>query len=136
MQLADSLKSVEHTMVDYGEDEFTQGRLHPMIDVSLRADRILEEAKDPDVGVVLLDVVLGYGCNDDPATGLAEGIRKTRKVAGDRISFVASICGVDTDPQNASRQREILEELGVHVCGSNARAARLAAMLLERGELA
>ncbi|HOO88638.1 MAG TPA: fatty-acid metabolism regulator protein, partial [Synergistales bacterium] len=130
-KLADSLKSVEHTMVDYGEDEFTQGRLHPMIDVSLRADRILEEAKDPGVGVILLDVVLGYGCNDDPATGLAEGIRKARKVAGERIAFVASICGVDTDPQNASRQREILEELGVHVCESNARAARLAAMLVE-----
>lgn len=130
-KLADSLKSVEHTMVDYGEDEFTQGRLHPMIDVSLRADRILEEAKDPGVGVILLDVVLGYGCNDDPATGLAEGIRKARKVAGERIAFVASICGVDTDPQNASRQRKILEELGVHVCESNARAARLAAMLVE-----
>lgn len=118
-------------MVDYGEDEFTQGRLHPMIDVSLRADRILEEAKDPGVGVILLDVVLGYGCNDDPATGLAEGIRKARKVAGERIAFVASICGVDTDPQNASLQRKILEELGVHVCESNARAARLAAMLVE-----
>ena len=83
------------------------------------------------MGVVLLDVVLGYGCNDDPATGLAEGIRKALKVAGDRIAFVASICGVDTDPQDASRQREILEELGVHVCESNARAARLAAMLVE-----
>lgn len=131
MQLADSLKSVGHTMVDYGEDEFTQGRLHPMIDVSLRAERIYEEAKDPDVGVILLDVVLGYGCNEDPATGLAEGIRKALSVAGDRVAFVASICGVDTDPQDASRQRRILEDLGVHVCGSNARAARLAALILE-----
>ncbi len=131
MKLEDSLKSEQHSMVDYGEDEFTQGRLHPMIDVSLRAERIYEEAKDPEVGVILFDVVLGYGCNDNPAAGLAEGIRKAQSAAGDRIAFVASICGVDTDPQNASEQRRILEELGVHVCESNARAARLAAMILE-----
>ncbi len=131
MKLEDSLRSEQHSMVDYGEDEFTQGRLHPMIDVSLRAERIYEEAKDQEVGVILFDVVLGYGCNDNPAAGLAEGIRKARSAAGDRIAFVASICGVDSDPQNASEQRRILEELGVHVCDSNARAARLAAMILE-----
>ncbi len=131
VRLADSFVSVGHSMVDYGEDEFTQGRLHPMIDVSLRAERIVREARSPDVGVVLLDVVLGYGCDEDPAGGLADGIRKAREAAGDRIAFVASVCGVDADPQNASRQGETLRKLGVHVCDSNARAARLASMLAE-----
>lgn len=131
MRLEDSLKSIGHSMVDYGEDEFTQGRLHPMIDVSLRAERIYEESRDPEVGSILFDVVLGYGCNENPATGLAEGIRKAQSLAGDRVVFIASICGVDTDPQNASRQRKILEGLGVYVCESNARAARLAALILE-----
>lgn len=131
MKLADSLVATGHSMVDYGEDEFTQGRLHPMIDVSLRADRIAKEAQAPGVGVILLDVVLGYGCNEDPAGGLAAGIRRAREAAGDRVAFVASVCGVDADPQNASRQEQTLRDLGVHVCGSNARAARLACMLAE-----
>ncbi|HAA47675.1 MAG TPA: fatty-acid metabolism regulator protein, partial [Synergistaceae bacterium] len=131
LKLEDSLTSVEHTIVDYGEDEFTQGRLHPMIDVSLRAGRFVEEAKDPGVGVILFDVVIGYGCNPDPATELAEGVLKAKAVAGDRIAFVASICGTETDPQDAARQRSILEDAGVLVCDSNARAARLASYLLK-----
>lgn len=131
LKLEDSLTSVEHTIVDFGEDEFTQGRLHPMIDVSLRAGRFVEEAKDPGVGVILFDVVIGYGCNPDPARELAEGVLKAKAVAGDRIAFVASICGTEADPQNAARQRSILEDAGVLVCESNARAARLASYLLK-----
>ena len=117
--------------MDFGEDEFTQGRLHPMIDVSLRAARFEEEAKDPEVGVILFDVVIGYGCNPDPATGLVEGILKARALGKDRIAFVASICGTEADPQDGARQRRILEDAGVTVCHSNAQAARLAAYLLK-----
>ncbi|EFQ24483.1 FdrA family protein [Aminomonas paucivorans DSM 12260] len=131
LRLEDSLASVEHSIVDFGEDEFTQGRLHPMIDVSLRAARFEEEAKDPEVGVILFDVVIGYGCNPDPATGLVEGILKARALGKDRIAFVASICGTEADPQDGARQRRILEEAGVTVCHSNAQAARLAAYLLK-----
>ena len=131
LQLEDSLASVEHSIVDFGEDEFTQGRLHPMIDVSLRASRFEEEARDPEVGVILFDVVIGYGCHPDPATGLVEGILMARALAKDRIVFVASICGTEADPQDGARQRRILEEAGVVVCDSNAQAARLAAYLLK-----
>jgi len=131
LALEDSLTSVEHTIVDFGEDEFTQGRLHPMIDVSLRAGRFVEEAKDPEVGVILFDVVIGYGCNPDPAKELAEGVLKAKAAAGERLAFVASICGTEADPQNAVRQRSILEDAGVIVCDSNARAARLASFLLK-----
>ncbi len=130
MRLPDSLRLQEHAIVDYGEDEFTQGRLHPMIDLTLRCDRIREEAEDPEVGVILLDVVLGYGCNEDPAGYLAEAVRSARTRVGDRVAFVASVCGVDSDPQNAAEQARKLVEAGVEMCGSNAEAARLAAALL------
>lgn len=131
-KLQNSLKPLEHSIVDYGEDEFTQGRLHPMMDLTLRCDRLLVEAADPEVEVILLDVVLGYGCNPDPAGVLAEAIKNARKTTGDRIAYVASICGVDQDPQDGAKQRKILEDAGVTVCESNAQAARLAAFLLGR----
>lgn len=134
LKLEDSLRSVEHTIVDFGEDEFTQGRLHPMIDVSLRASRFQEEVKDPEVGVVLFDVVIGYGCHPDPATGLVEGIRKAKEICGDRVVFVASVCGTPDDVQDADRQRRILEEAGVVVMDSNAKASRLASFLLSLSE--
>lgn len=130
MQLEDSLKPKEHSIIDYGEDEFTQGKLHPMIDVSFRCERIIAEAKDPAVGVILMDVVLGYGCHEDPAAFIAEAVREAKKVSGDRIAFVASVCGTDADPQNASLQKKKLEDAGVFVCSSNARAVRLAASLI------
>ena len=131
MKLADSLVSREHSIVDYGEDEFTQGKLHPMIDVTFRCERILAEAKDPEVGVMLLDIVLGYGCHADPGGAVAEAVREAKKTCGDRIVFVASICGTDADPQNASTQKKALEDAGVVVCDSNAQAVHLASALIE-----
>lgn len=130
-KLADSLISEGHTIVDYGEDEFTQGKLHPMIDPAFRAGRIVAEAKDKDTGVILFDVVLGYGCHRDPAGAAAEAVLAARGFCGERVAFVASVCGTDRDPQNLTEQRKKLEEAGVFVCSSNARAARLAAALAE-----
>lgn len=130
MKLADSLKSRGHTMVDYGEDEFTQGRLHPMMDSTFRAERLLSESQDPDVGVILFDCVLGYGCHPNPAGQMAEAVEKARKKAGGRIAYVAYVCGVDADPQGAAEQRKMLEEAGVTVCDSNAEAARLACYIV------
>lgn len=132
MKLEDSLTMKEHSIVDYGEDEFTQGKLHPMIDVSFRCGRIAKEAADAQTGVILMDVVLGYGCHRDPASDIAEAVRDAKKVCGDRVAFVASVCGTEGDPQKASQQREKLEDAGVHVCDSNAQATRLAAYLLGR----
>lgn len=130
MKLEDSLASREHTIVDYGEDEFTQGKLHPMIDVAFRCKRIVEEAKNPEVGVMLLDVVLGCGCHADPGGFVAAAVREARTVCGDRIAFVASICGTDADPQNAAAQKKVLEDAGVVVCESNSQAAHLASALI------
>ena len=131
-KLENSLQMREHSIVDYGEDEFTQGKLHPMIDVSFRCGRIAEEAANQEVGVILMDLVLGYGCHRDPASEIAEAVKKAKSLCGDRIAFVASVCGTEGDPQKASDQRKKLEDAGVHMCDSNAQATRLAAYLLGR----
>lgn len=133
-KLADSNTSVGHTCVDLGEDEFTQGRLHPMIDPALRNRRILQEARDPATAVILLDVVLGYGAHPDPAGAAAEAIAVARTIAeqgGRHIVFIASVCGTEGDPQRLSRQEAVLREAGVIVLPDNASAARLAGLITQ-----
>lgn len=130
---AGAAASRAHTILDLGEDEFTQGRLHPMIDPTLRLQRLAQEAADPDVGVVLLDVVLGFGADRDPAGTLAPAIAEARRRAldgGRYLCVVGSLCGTEEDLQDFQAQREALLEAGMVVEGSNARAARLAGRIL------
>jgi FdrA protein len=129
LKLADSNKSLAHTCVDLGEDEFTLGRLHPMLDLSLRNRRIQWEAEDPETVVILLDVVLGYGVHPDPAGETAEAIRVCCDVTPNPPIFVAHVCGTEGDPQSLAEQEEKLKEAGVLVVGSNAAAARLVGMI-------
>jgi len=127
-------RSRAHTVIDMGGDEFTQGRLHPMLDPTLRLQRIRQEAADPQTAVLLLDVVLGYGAHPEPAAALTPVIREVREQArraGRHLSVVASVCGTDGDPQDAGAQRDTLIEAGVLVEDSNARAARLAGLITE-----
>ncbi len=129
-QLPDSLHSQGHTAVDLGEEEFTVGRPHPMIDNDLRIRRLLQEAADPETAVIMLDVVLGYGAHPDPASELAPAVQKARELrraAGGELLVVASVTGTEADPQGLSRQTSLLEQAGVVVCESNAAAARLVA---------
>ena len=131
--LKDVWKSQEHMAIDLGDDLFTQGRPHPMIDFRLRNERIIQEAKDPGTAVILLDIVLGYGSNMDPAGELVPAIQQAQKVAAKgkrKIIFVGSVCGTDSDPQNLSRQEELLRAAGVILAESNAQAARLAAAIV------
>jgi FdrA protein len=137
LRLEDSWKSRGHTIVDLGEDEFTRGKPHPMIDFSLRGERMAREAADDGCGVILLDVVLGYGAHPDPAGALAPMIRDAKESArreGRYLAIVASVTGTDEDPQNFTLQRRALEECGVSVLPSNAQAASYAGMLLEMGK--
>jgi FdrA protein len=113
-------ESAGHTFVDFGDDELTEGRAHPMIDPSLRTERLRREAADPDVGVVLLDVVLGYGAHPDPAEELAPAIRDAR------AQVIVALCGAAGDPQDLDAQRRRLGEAGAVVTRSNAHAARIA----------
>jgi len=133
-QLPDSTHSQGHTAVDLGEEEFTVGRLHPMMDNALRIRRLLQEARDPEVAVILLDVVIGYGAHPDPAVELGSAVQKARLLAqeaGRELIVVASVTGTEGDPQSLSRQVQKLQAAGVVVCDSNAAAARLVARIVE-----
>ncbi len=131
--LPDSTKSYQHTAVDLGEEEFTVGRPHPMIDNDLRIRRILQESRDPEVAVILLDVVIGYGAHPDPASELGEAVAEAQKLVrgeGRELIFVASVTGTEEDPQSLSRTVSTLERAGVIICNSNSAAARLTALLV------
>lgn len=133
-QLADPNVSQEHTLVDMGEDFFTQNRPHPMIDVRYRLARIAEEAARPEVAVILLDTVIGYGANADPAGELARQVQEIRKelaALGRHVAFIGSVTGTDEDPQVRSQQMAKLREAGVTVMSTNYRAALLAGRLIK-----
>ncbi len=123
-----------HICLDLGADEFTQGRLHPMMDPTLRNRRIIEAARDPATAVILLDIVLGYGAHPDPAGAATAAIREAQQIAaaaGRHIVFIASVCGTEADPQPLSQQEARLREAGVLVLPDNASAARLAGLITQ-----
>jgi FdrA protein len=115
---AETILGDGHTILDLGEEEYTQGRPHPMVDLGVRLD-MLRDVPD-DVGCVLLDVVLGHGSHADPAGELAPVLAELR------CPVIAHVCGTKADPQNAPRQEATLREAGVIVAPTNASAARVA----------
>jgi FdrA protein len=120
-----------HTMVDFGDDRLTQGRPHPMIDPTLREERLLREADDERVGVLLLDVVLGHGSHADPAATLAPAVEEARRRGSGRgLAVVISLTGTAGDPQGLQRQASALAQAGAIVHLSNAEATRHAVALL------
>jgi succinyl-CoA synthetase alpha subunit len=132
--LADAWKSRGHTFVDLGEDAFTVGRPHPMIDYSLRNRRILEEAKDPETALILIDVVLGYGANMDPVQELVPVIRNARRLASRakrRLIFACSVTGTPQDPQDRTKVQAGLRAAGVRIFASNAAASKFAARVAQ-----
>jgi FdrA protein len=123
-----------HTCIDLGGDEFTQGRLHPMIDPSLRNQRIVQESEDPATGVILLDIILGFGAHPDPAGATVDAVQEAQRRCceqGRHVAFVASVCGTEADPQCRSRQEATLRDAGVLVVPDNASAARLAGLITQ-----
>jgi len=128
--IPDRAPSASHCLIDLGADEFTVGRPHPMIDHTVRGERIVAEARDPETALILLDVVLGYGAHPDPAGALVPSIRAAREIAtrgGRHVILVAFICGTDEDPQDLSAQTRALREAGVNIVSSSTTAARIAA---------
>jgi succinyl-CoA synthetase alpha subunit len=131
---ADALRSVAHTIIDLGEDEFTVGRPHPMIDFSLRNKRIVQEAADPEAAVILLDLVLGYGSHPDPVPDIVPVLEEALKVArqaGRHLVIATSVTGTDGDPQNRSAVAQAVERTGTLVFESNAAACAFAGYLVE-----
>jgi succinyl-CoA synthetase alpha subunit len=135
-KLKDPHSSQGHTIVDLGEDVFTVGRPHPMIDPSIRTERMDREAQDPEMALMLLDCVIGYGSHADPAGAMVPSIEKARKAAFDRggyLCVVASVTGTDGDFQGLGAQRRKLEAAGVVVMPTNYQATMLVRRIMERG---
>ena len=136
-RLENSLISQEHTIVDLGEDEFTVGRLHPMMDHELRIKRLETEAEDPETAVILLDVVLGHGSHPDPASELGPAIKaaiKTTQKSKRHLEIVAILSGTDEDPQDLADQEKRLTAAGARVFKSSDDAVRFAGILLRNLE--
>jgi FdrA protein len=131
--LADGGDADGHVMIDFGEDDMTHGRPHPMIDHGLRVARMEREAQRPGNNTLLLDVVLGHGADADPGDALAPAVAAVRRAAddrGDRLAVVVSLCGTGDDPQGLDRQATAFVDAGATVCLSNADAAREAVRLV------
>jgi len=122
-----------HQILDLGDDQYTVGRPHPMIEPQTRTDMILKAGKEK-AGVLLVDLVLGRGSHPNPAAPLAAAIREasdTATAAGRRLVAVGSVVGTAGDPQDLASQMAQLEEVGVEILPSNAEAARFAALLVK-----
>ncbi len=124
-------------IVDTGADFYTVGKPHPMVDQTVRCELIRRVGSDPGVGLLLMDLVLGYGSHPDPAAELAPAVTAARKQRGDApLLAIASVTGTDLDFQDAARQRRLLAAAGVHVQPSAARAVRVAALVRGSGHAA
>ena len=134
-KLSDPQRSEKHTIVDLGEDVFTVGRPHPMIDPSIRTERMEREVVDKEIAVVLLDCVIGYGSHADPAGAMVPAIKAMKDAASQRggyLAVIASVTGTEGDTQNLSMQRRTLEEAGAVVMPSNYQAAQLAGRIMAK----
>jgi FdrA protein len=131
--LGDPSRSREDTVVDLGDEFFTAGRAHPMIDPTLRKLRIAQEANDPSVAVIMLDVVLGYGSSPDPGGALlgtiADAKEKVRARGGELV-VMGHVCGTENDPQSLRDQSEKLSRAGTVLFNSNAQMAVAAALVV------
>ncbi|MEW5827181.1 MAG: acyl-CoA synthetase FdrA [Candidatus Bipolaricaulota bacterium] len=114
-----------HVVWDLGDDVFTVGRPHPMIEPALRDERVAQAVNAERTSIVLVDCVLGYGAHADPAASLARAAGSAR-----RAVVIASVTGTDRDPQRYREQRQRLEEVGILVAESNAEAAQWTAAAL------
>lgn len=137
-KLKDSNKSERNSCIDLGEEEFTVGRPHPMIDATLRSERLLNEASKANVGVILFDIVLGHVASSDPAGDLLPAIveaKKRAKKKGRNLVFISHVCGTGNDPQVLEEQEEKLRNEGVLVFPTNAMASRASGLITSRGEV-
>jgi FdrA protein len=138
LKLPNPYQSMKDSIIDLGEEQFTSGRAHPMIDPTIRKMRLVEEAKDPEVAVILIDVMLGYGSHPDPAAAMLSAIAEAKRISnsnGRLLPVLAHVCGTDQDPQPLSEQERKLREAGVRVFKTNAMMAIAGAMISKRDAL-
>jgi succinyl-CoA synthetase alpha subunit len=134
-KLKDARFSCKNTCIDFGDDAFTVGKPHPMIDPAARVERLLQDAQDDEVAVVLMDFVLGYGSHKDPAGEMLPAIIEAKKLMRERgkyLSIIGYVCGTDKDPQGLTESENRLKEAGVILMPSNAQAAKLTGLILNK----
>jgi len=128
----DARDSRGHVFLDLGDDDYTRGRPHPMIDPALRDAAVRAQGADAHTAAILFDVVLGFGSHANPAGGLAQALADAQREAqanGRRLALIGHVCGTDADPQDKAAQVRQLEAAGAIIAGSNIEAAWLAAHL-------
>ena len=129
-------ESKAHTYLDMGDDDFTNGKPHPMIDPSLRIARFLQEAKDPSVGVILMDFILGFGSHEDPVGVMLPAIVEAKAQAakaGRHLEILGYVMGTDLDTPNFDEQVKKLMDAGVTIASSSTNAGLLAREFVVKG---
>lgn len=136
-RLADINRSVKHTFLDFGDDDFTNGKPHPMIDPTNRISRLIQEARDPQVGVIVMDFVLGFGSHEDPVGSTIEAIKEAKAIAaadGRELVILAYVLGTDLDAPSLEKQRQMLTDAGVVLASSSTNTGLLAREFICKGE--
>lgn len=131
--LKDRHQSIENSLVDMGDEVFTKGKPHPVMDPSILVERMVQEAHDPETGVILFDLLYGYAIHEDPVGAIEDALKEISRIEreeGRYICVVASLCGTDIDPQNVADQARRLREYDVIIEPSNAKAALLAGLIV------
>lgn len=126
-----------HTFLDFGDDAFTNGRAHPMIDPTYRIERIKKEGRDPEVGCLLLDFVLGFGANADPVGTTLDAlieVKREAQAAGRHLEVLAYVLGTDLDSPDVVSQVALLEAAGITIASSSTNAGLLAREFVFKGE--
>lgn len=136
-RLADINRSVKHTFLDFGDDDFTNGKPHPMIDPTNRISRLIQEARDPQVGVIVMDFVLGFGSHEDPVGSTIEAIKEAKAIAaadGRELVILAYVLGTDLDAPSLEKQRQMLTDAGVVLASSSTNTGLLVREFICKGE--
>ena len=131
--------SQAHTLLDLGDDDFTNGKPHPMIDPINRSSRRLQEARDPQVGVIVMDFVLGFGAHEDPVGVMIEAIKEAQAIAkadNRPLEILGYVLGTDQDPQSLAQQCQLLTDAGVIWASSSTNTGLLAREFVCKGERA
>ncbi|MFE1955891.1 MULTISPECIES: acyl-CoA synthetase FdrA [Streptomyces] len=126
-----------HTFLDFGDDDFTNGRPHPMIDPALRIERIVEEAKDPEVAALVMDFVLGFGSHEDPVGTTLPAIEEAQRIAaeaGRHLEVVAYVLGTDLDTPSVAAQTAALRAAGVTVTLSSTETGQFAREIAKKAQ--
>lgn len=136
-RLQDISRSIKHTFLDFGDDDFTNGKPHPMIDPTNRISRLIEEARDPEVAVIVMDFVLGFGSHEDPVGSTIDAIKEAKAIAaaeGRELIILAYVLGTDLDTPSLEQQSQMLLDAGVILASSSTNTGLLAREFICKGE--